>query len=105
MMNFVALIILAIVLGIFTSFGLNLYSKLVEKRKNDFQRGMAFLVSTILFIFVPGIVLVVCFDMGDCVTTSYQRFIALMAWLIPVWVFIFINWKALTKRLSALKQK
>jgi len=76
------------------------YSKRIAKTKNDFPRFVFFLLALGLIIAIPGGVVALMFQMADFEMTTIHRFILFMVWLIPVWVFIFRNWKLLNKRLS-----
>lgn len=101
-MNFIIQILISSVLGIYSSVGLNFYSKMIEKTKSDFTRFVLFILAIGLLAGLPIMIINQIFQMANFEMTTNHRFVLFMVWGVSIWVFIIKNWRILNKRLSTI---
>lgn len=101
-MNFVIQILISSVLGIYSSVGLNFYSKTINKTKSDFVRFVLFILAIGLLAGLPIMIINQIFQMANFEMTTNHRFVLFMVWGVFIWVFIIKNWRILNKRLSTI---
>ncbi len=92
-------ILIALLLGLYTSFGLHYYSHWMSRTKNGILRLLLFVLSFSLFVAVP---LLECTGtVGHLSKQGNGNLIVIltMSWLSVVLMFLVLNWRTFDQRL------
>jgi phosphotransferase system glucose/maltose/N-acetylglucosamine-specific IIC component len=99
-MNLAVQIILGIIAGIVSSFSTNQYSKIVEKRKKEWERILVY-VLYIPFFFAPLVLLIFAYERTE---NEVHLSEILVSWISTYIFYIVVMRKVLKTRLASPKQ-
>lgn len=91
---------LSIILGLYSSVGLWIYSKAVEGTRRNFARIMLFVLAMALIIGLPLYLFAHINRIANGEFTTIHRFSVFMVWMITLWIYIIGNWKTISIRLT-----
>ena len=102
-MSYIARILAALVLGLYSTVGLHYYSVLISWTKNEWIRIVYFLTAVAVLIFLPMIICVWLLVPHPLpASLGLQRLwfaVVLLVWLSVIWIYLIKNWRPLKARL------